>query len=155
MVKGEVLPGNEHSDQSQISKRISSRIFLKCLVSWNVIESNISNPKHWHDDDLLILGGRIGCRGQSPKKKNHESCNYFVCHINGILACFCFPMSIISGLIPAFYLDVAGMDWKVLDHEVYLQGAPFGRDLIHWDRQLLDGFLVRLLTVLAAWVWGS
>eukprot|EP00434_Breviolum_minutum_P045033 symbB.v1.2.040291.t2/scaffold7126.1/size13177/1 len=35
---------------------------------------------------------------------------------------------------------------------VYLQGAPFGRDLIHWDRQLLDGFLVRLLTVLAAWV---
>jgi len=44
---------------------------------------------------------------------------------------------------------------EVLDDEVYLQGAPFGRDLIHWDRQLFDGFLVRLLTVLAAWVWGS
>lgn len=59
-----------HSDQSQISKRISSRIFLKCLVSWNVIKSNISclHPKHWHDDDLLILGaGSVA--GVSPKKR--------------------------------------------------------------------------------------
>ncbi|CAL1159241.1 unnamed protein product [Cladocopium goreaui] len=35
---------------------------------------------------------------------------------------------------------------------VYLQGAPFGRDLIHLDRQICRGLAVRLLTVVAAWV---
>ena len=36
--------------------------------------------------------------------------------------------------------------------KVYLQGAPFGRDLIHLDRQICRGLAVRLLTVVAAWV---
>eukprot|EP00435_Cladocopium_sp_Y103_P011087 s4988_g2.t2 len=57
--------------------------------------------------------------------------------------------------LDAGYGKVMG-DWtwstEVPALAVYLQGAPFGRDLIHLDRRICRGLAVRLLTVAAAWV---
>ena len=50
-------------------------------------------------------------------------------------------------------------DWRwsaaVPALEVYGLGAPFGRELLRWDRQVTSGLLVRLATVLAAYVAAS
>lgn len=118
--------------------------------SWNVWCHGMWLNQTW----LVNFGGRIGCRGQSEKKKI----------MNHVIILFAIAVAFLHVFVSHVYhiwIDpciLSGLCWnglEVLDHEVYLQGAPSGRDLIHWDRQLFDGFLVRLLTVLAAWVWGS
>ena len=121
-----------------------------------MIESNNSclHPKHCQDDDFF--GGQDRWQGSVQQKRIMELIIYiYIAIATGILVfSFSHSLSHLDGFFRIFLGFCCNSKREVLDHEVYLQGAPFGRDLIHWDRQFFDGFLVRLLTVLAAWVWG-
>ncbi len=152
-----VVPNLVNSDQSQISMRISSRIFYEMIgvVECDWIKQQLSTSETLSRWWLFWGAGSVA--GFSPTKKNH-GINYIYIYIaiaTGILVfSFSHSLSHLDGFFRIFLGFCCNSKREVLDHEVYLQGAPFGRDLIHWDRQFFDGFLVRLLTVLAAWVWG-